>query len=73
MSVAMNFMNLAIFSFTFVLTSNAAGEEGSLADAKIQKKKGKKRKSPSNKLNTRPMPMWSSTRNSCSCCCPQTF
>lgn len=39
----MNFMNLAIFSFTFVLTSNAAGEEeGSLADEKIQKEKRKK-------------------------------
>jgi hypothetical protein len=45
MSVGMNFMNLAIFSFTFVLlTSNAAREEGSLADAKIQKKRKKEEK-----------------------------
>jgi hypothetical protein len=35
---------LQFFSFTFVLTSNAAGEEGSLADAKIQKKKEKRGK-----------------------------
>ncbi len=41
----MNFMNLAIFSFTFVLTSNAAGEEGSLADAKKRKKRKKEEKS----------------------------
>jgi hypothetical protein len=46
MSVAMNFMNLAIFSFTFVLTSNATGEEeGSLTDAKIQKKRKKEENS----------------------------
>ncbi len=61
------------FQFYFCPDFKCSRGGGLIGRCKNSEKKGKKRKSPSHKLNTRPMPMWSSTRNSCSCCCPQTF